>query len=96
MSSFGVVSFRAKGEVYRFKVPLTLKHEKLDNGLLCLSCEEPILQSYGKSWKGCMDGIYEELEMLWEQYAMEEDRKLTNGAKILKNMLLNMVEVQKR
>ena len=89
---FSVLTFTSNATVYRFKQPLQLQHEKLDNRLLCLSRdEEPILQAFGKSWKECIDGIREELEMLWEEYAMADDSTLTQGAIMLKNILRDMV-----
>ena len=87
-----IVSFTANATVYKFKEPLVLKPEDLGDGKLCLSDDDLSIAATGSSWTECMDGIYEELEMLWEDYALASDAELTKDAITLKEKLLEMVE----
>ena len=61
-------------------------------GGLCLTHKELSLFACGKSWGECDDIIREELALIWEEYALAPDSKLSAGAIALKNKLLAMVE----
>ena len=95
MNTFSIVTFTSNATVYKLKEPLPLENERYE-GKLCLYNNELNLHAFGDSWTECMDKIREELEFLWENYAMEDDKHLTKGAVELKNKLRDMVEMRNK
>lgn len=91
-NKFKIVTFTSNNKTYKFKEPLQLKQTILENGDFCLSNDELVIFAVGNSWEECLSGIYEDLEFLWEIYALEIDDKLTEGAQRLKRKLLGMVD----
>ena len=87
----GISTFQVGSKRLRFKEPLMLKSENVEGGL-CLTHKGLSLSACGKSWGECDKIIREDLEVLWEEYAMASDDELTEGAIALKNKLLGMVE----
>ena len=90
---FAIRTFTSNATVYRFKQDLPLVHENY-GGLLCLYNKELDIHAFGNSWRECMDDIQEELEFLWENYAMAPDEGMTAGAIELKRKLRSMIVEQ--
>ena len=102
----GIVSFQVRVttgiRTFKFKEPLILESEyaiiredkdsdSVENEI-CLSHKDLGLSACGKSFSECKQIIQEELAMLWEEYALAPDVKLTPGAIVFKNKLRGMVE----
>ncbi len=84
-------SFVVGSRTYRFKKPLMFEDESTKE-LLFFSNAELRIIVYGSSLDECEAGIREELEMLWEEYALASDNELSKDAIKLKERLLGMVE----
>ena len=98
------ISFKVESRTYKFKKPLMLETEYAKiredkdsdsvEGGVCLSHKDLGLSACGTSFSECEEMIRAELAILWEEYALAPDDRLTAGAIVLKNKLLGMVEVK--
>jgi len=93
MTEIAILGFKVNGEPKTFKTPLKLIiEEDNEKGKIILSNDELKIWSTGTSFSECVEEIREELEVLWKEYALAPDSKLTRGAIALKRKLLDMVE----
>ena len=87
----GIVSFSAGSKAYKFKEPLMLEQENLEDRI-CLFHKELRLVACGSSLSECEKSIREELAMVWDDYALAPDDELTAEAIVFKNKLLAMAD----
>jgi len=87
----GIVTFSVGSKAYKFKEHLMLETENVEGGI-CLTHKGLALSACGRSFSECETIIREELAMIWEDYALAPDGKLTADGIALKNKLLTMVE----
>ncbi|GAB7387109.1 hypothetical protein BSNK01_09450 [Bacillaceae bacterium] len=57
-----------------------------------LECEHLGIRVFGERFETVLEAFYEEFSMLWDEYALEEDNRLTLDAVKLKNRLVKLVK----
>jgi len=87
----GIITFQVGSKTIKFKEPLMLETENVEGGI-CLTHKGLCLSACGKSWSECNEIIQEELAIIWRDYALAQDDKLTADGISLKNKLLGMIE----
>ncbi len=95
-SEFVIHEVDCGAKVLRFKQPLELTPEPSESKQL-LFLEKPDLgiSVYGQTRDELLAEINEQIVVLWNEYAREDDDKLTDSALELKNALLAMIEEAK-
>lgn len=76
---------------FRFAKPLSFQIERTDDGII-MSNKESDLIAYGDSMKNARMDLQSEIEMAWEEYALEDDSKLDNVAREYKRWLIENVK----
>lgn len=79
-------------EQLSFKFPMRLYIDRLDNGFLTIEIPEINMITYGSNKKELKADIVDEIENLWDVYALENDSKLTKNAQKIKKWLLDNIE----
>ena len=79
-------------EQLSFKFPMRLYIDRLDNGFLTIEIPEINMITYGSNKKELKADIVDEIENLWDFYALENDSKLTKNAQKIKKWLLDNIE----
>ena len=93
MMSFEVEELDLDGFRLRFRAPLTLPLQ-LDESeqLLCIENEDWGLNVFADNREQLWQELREQMEMLWLEYAREDDDQLSAPALALKNRLLAGIE----
>ena len=92
LKQISINSFMVGSKAIRFKEPLILESDSSSGKTWTLSNDELNLMATGKSVAETENKIREQLEMLWEHYAVASDKDLTFVAIKLKNKFKGMVE----
>lgn len=84
---------RFKGRTFHFKKQMEL-HPTLDETgeLLCLEYERLGIHVFAETREELLAELAEQICMLWDEYACEDDKNLTDAAIQLKNNLLCAIE----
>jgi hypothetical protein len=93
LERFDEVTIQRAFEVGRelvLKNPLPLAVEYID-GLWSMECEDIGLLATAEDYDDCLQRVQDYLFFLWDEYAQEDDSKLSPGAKKLKTRLLALV-----
>lgn len=77
---------------FRFTKPLPFQMERTDDGIILSNCESD-LTAYGDSMENAESDLQSEIEMAWEEYALEDDSKMDNVARKYKRWLLENVRI---
>ncbi len=82
-------------EILNFKNPLILYPYIEEDSIICVKNEELGIDVYGFNREELVSNLFEELDVIYRNYAFEEDEKLNEGAKRLKSDLLNILSKTK-
>ncbi|MBS1912741.1 MAG: hypothetical protein JST22_12205 [Bacteroidetes bacterium] len=93
LSPFIVMEFEYEGRILRFRRPLEIT-PTLDESqqVICLEYEPLGIDIYASTRDELDTLIYEELDVLWRNYALEDPRNLSLDARELKSKLLAAIE----
>ena len=76
---------------FQFVKPLCFSVERLDDGVI-ISNKESELTAFGTTIKDAQDDLIAEIEMFWEEIAMEDDSELDAVARDRKKWLLTNIK----
>ena len=89
----GISDFKVGEKRIKFKTPLLLEPSVVPGvEVMCVFYKDLDLSACETSLLECDEIIREELEVLWEEYALAPDDELTEGGINLKRKLIGMVE----
>jgi len=81
------------GRVFRFRKPLVLRPCRDETGELLVIEHEPLgIHVFAESREELVDELREQIAVLWDEYACEEDRNLSPAAIKLKRRLREALE----
>jgi len=84
---------RYRGRIFHFKERLELCPAYDETGeLLCLEYEPMGIHVFAETRKKLMSELAEQICVLWDEYACEDDANLTRAAIQLKKNLLGAIE----
>ena len=88
----GISDFKVGEKRIKFKTPLLLEPSVVPGAeVMCVFYKDLGLSACDTTLLGCDEIIREELEVLWEEYALAPDDELSEGGIKLKRKLIGMV-----